>query len=151
MNIDVRRMAPHDAEAIAYLERAARTALHDQRGGRAHLAERPSVGDWTQLLTRSDRAVWVATIDDVVVAYLELGLHDSGIAEVMQVYVEPAARELGCGELMLAAAMQHARAAGCCVIEGSALPGDRETKNLYERAGIVARRIILSRPLDRDL
>jgi hypothetical protein len=27
-------------------------------------------------------------------------------------------------------------------VEGQALPGDRQTKNLYERAGIVARLIV---------
>ena len=30
------------------------------------------------------------------------------------------------------------------VVEGTALPGDRDTKNLYERAGITARKIIVS-------
>ena len=34
------------------------------------------------------------------------------------------------------------------VLEGHALPGDRETKNLYERAGITARLITVSRRLD---
>jgi hypothetical protein len=33
------------------------------------------------------------------------------------------------------------------VLEGTALPGDRDTKNLYERAGVVARKIVVSKPL----
>ena len=32
-------------------------------------------------------------------------------------------------------------------LEGEALPGDRETKNLYERAGITARLITVSKSL----
>jgi len=33
-------------------------------------------------------------------------------------------------------------------IEGEALPGDRETKNLYERARITARLIVVSSELE---
>jgi GNAT superfamily N-acetyltransferase len=63
------------------------------------------------------------------------------------VYVHPEAREVGLGDELLATAMAAARAAGCAALEGTALPGDRETKNLYERAGIVARLIVVSKRL----
>ena len=43
--------------------------------------------------------------------------------------------------------MDIAVEAGASVLEGQALPGDRETKNLYERAGITARLITVSRRL----
>jgi len=33
------------------------------------------------------------------------------------------------------------------IVEAEALPGDRETKNLYERAGITARNIVVSKRL----
>ena len=59
------------------------------------------------------------------------------------------ARELGFGDAMLAAGLAHARARGAVVFEGEALPGDRDTKNLYERAGITARLITVSTRLDR--
>ena len=49
---------------------------------------------------------------------------------------------------MLAAGLQHARDRGAQVFEGEALPGDRDTKNLYERAGITARLITVSTRLD---
>jgi GNAT superfamily N-acetyltransferase len=142
----VRAMRADDSAELARLERDARAALVDQRGGSAHLAEVAAVGEWSALLERSDRHVLVGTIDDVVVGYLELVV-ESPRAQVRQVYVHPGARELGLGDSMLEAAADTARAAGCTVIEGSALPGDRDTKNLYERAGIVARKIIVSRPL----
>ena len=39
------------------------------------------------------------------------------------------------------------RRSGAVAVEGQALPGDRHTKNLYERAGIVARLITTFRRL----
>jgi GNAT superfamily N-acetyltransferase len=142
----VRAMSEIDTSAVAVLEHDARTALVDQRGGPAHLAERAAVGDWAALLPATDRLVWVSTIDEVVVGYLELGIFGT-TAEVLQVYVDPGAREVGFGDWMLEAAIAAARHRGCTVIEGTALPGDRDTKNLYERAGIKARRITVSKAL----
>ena len=48
---------------------------------------------------------------------------------------------------MLLAAMDAMRTAGGVTVEGWALPGDRDTKNLFERAGVTARKIIVSKPL----
>jgi GNAT superfamily N-acetyltransferase len=137
----VRPLEPGDAGQVAALEADARAALEGQRGGAAHLREVAAVVDWANVPT-----TWVATFDDVVVGYLQLVVR-ADIAEVRQVYVHPEARELGFGDWMLEAALEHARAAGCAFIEGVALPGDRETKNLYERAGITARKIVVSKPL----
>jgi len=142
----VRSLAQADAADVAALEREARAALLDQRGGPAHLAERPSVGDWGALTQGSGQRVWVATIDDVLVGYLQLQIVGDA-AEVMQVYVHPEAREIGFGDWLLEAAVAAARSEGCAVLEGTALPGDRQTKNLYERAGIKARKITVSTPL----
>jgi len=54
---------------------------------------------------------------------------------------------VGFGDEMLAEAIAATLAAGGAVIESFALPGDRETKNLYERAGVTARKIIVSKRL----
>ncbi len=142
----VRPLSVADTGAVAALERDARAALADQRGGALHLAEVAAVGDWATALSAPDRLVWVGTIDEVVVGYLELGIFGP-TAEVVQVYVDPQARELGFGDWLLEAAVAAARQRGCAVIEGTALPGDRDTKNLYERAGIKARKITVSKPL----
>jgi GNAT superfamily N-acetyltransferase len=91
--------------------------------------------------------VFVGTIDAAVVGLLAAHLGDD-IAEVLLVFVHPEARELGLGDEMLAAAVGAARAAGCRVFEGTALPGDRDTKNLYERAAITARKLTVSTSLD---
>lgn len=140
----VRPAQPGDAALLRQLEQEARAALADQRGGPQLLAEQPPVGDWS--VVGPDRSVLVATLDGHLVGYLELA-HTAEAAVVRQVYVQPEARELGFGDGMLDAAMQLARQRGADVIEGTALPGDRETKNLYERAGITARKIIVSKHL----
>ena len=143
MHTEVRELRQSDADEAARLEAEAREATQFQRGGLAHLAETPAVGDWSRLVDNPAHPAWIAVIDDVPVGYLELVI-DGLVARVRQVWVHPDARELGFGDEMLATALERARAQGCNVLEGSALPGDRDTKNLYERAGITARKLIVS-------
>ncbi len=141
MHESVRPLTLADIVEVTALEAEARAALLEQRGGVALLGELDPA-DWTMAVDHA----WVGTIDDVVVGYLELEVRGV-VAAVRQVYVHPEARELGLGDELLATAMAAGRAAGCTVLEGTALPGDRNTKNLYERAGVVARKIVVSTPL----
>ena len=142
----MRPLAASDAPEVAALEAEARMAIADARGGAALLAGSPEVGDWLGHVADPARPTWVGTIDDVVVGVLALAV-GGAIARVQQVWVTPEARELGLGDELLATAVAAARAAGCTRLDGWALPGDRETKNLYERAGITARLIVVSTPL----
>ena len=144
----VRRASLSDAGALVLLEREARQGLVDARGGGRWLEEHPEIGSrWDDAVT--SRIVFAAELafpDEPahVVGFLVLDV-DGPLAHVDQVYVTPGARELGFGDALLDAATDAARAAGATVLEGHALPGDRETKNLYERAGITARLITVSR------
>ncbi len=142
----VRPATAADATVLRELERSARSQLVDQRGGAQLLAEEAAIGEWHEVLADPSHHVFVATLDGHVLGYLELVV-DAHRAVVRQVYVDPEARELGLGDALLGAAMEAGRAAGCRALEGAALPGDRATKNLYERAGIVARKIIVSKQL----
>ena len=142
MNEAVRPAISDDVAELAAMEAEARSAMAAQRGGARRLEETAAVGDWTRAVATPDR-VWVATIDGVVVGYLEM-LISGAVAEVRQVWVHPGAREVGLGDSLLEHAVSAARHHGCAVLEGTALPGDRETKNLYERAGITARKIVVS-------
>jgi ribosomal protein S18 acetylase RimI-like enzyme len=63
------------------------------------------------------------------------------------VWVDPLARENGFGDHLLALVISLAVERGAVAVEGESLPGDRHTKNLYERAGIVARLITTYRTL----
>lgn len=127
-----------DIGQLEFLEVEARAALVGQRGGDRWLVEHPPVS-WPQRCAEAD--VWLGVIDEVVVGYLVAELGDDLIVRVDQVWVTPQARELGFGDGLLAAAIDAARSRGAVAVEGESLPGDRHTKNLYERAGIVARLI----------
>ena len=148
MHESVRIASPADAAPLLALEDAARAHLVYQRGGPAALAEQPATRDWVAAIADDQRSVFVATLDDVVFGYLELRYSAVGAAIVHQVYVDPETRELGLGDWLIEAAIAAARTRGCRVFEGFALPGDRDTKNLFERAGITARKIIVSTRLD---
>jgi GNAT superfamily N-acetyltransferase len=145
----VRPATAGDHVALAELERLARAAVLEQRGGPQLLDEQPAVVDWAARIADDDGDVFVGTLDEVVVGYLELR-YAGAVAVVRQAYVEPEARELGLGDDMLLAAMDAARRRGCTAVEGTALPGDRSTKNLYERAGITARKITVWKRLAPD-
>jgi ribosomal protein S18 acetylase RimI-like enzyme len=142
----VRRATREDHAQLRDLESEARAALVDQRGGDRWLDELPAIGDgWSEKCSTAD--VFVGTIDDVVVGYLIAELGQDHIIRIEQVWVTPEARELGFGDELLATAIASASSRGAVAVEGQALPGDRQTKNLYERAGIVARLITTFRRL----
>ena len=139
---DVRAATAGDVEQLAWLEHEARAALADHRGGQRWLATHPQRGaDWQVSIAELD--VVVAHIGDVLVGYVVLDARSS-VATVDDVYVTPQARELGFGDALLAASLELARASGAAHFEGESLPGDRDTKNLYERAAIKARLITTS-------
>jgi GNAT superfamily N-acetyltransferase len=136
----VRAVMPSDVDELGLLETAAREALLDQRGGPRWLEEhRAHHPEW---MSSPERTVLVAELDGCPVGYLVLGL--GRVATVESVYVAPGAREVGFGDALLEEAQRIAVAAGAELLEGTALPGDRDTKNLYERAGITARSITVS-------
>ena len=142
----VRPASDADIDALQLLESEGRHAVQDQRGGVRWLVEHPAVGTgWAARCLDAD--VLVGHIDDVVIGYIVAELGADQIVRVDQVWVTPGARELGFGDELLATAIARARALGAVAVEGEALPGDRQTKNLYERAGIVARLITTFRLL----
>jgi len=146
---NVRPARADDGPELALLEDAARAGLVDARGGARWLEEHPRIGpDWASAIARRD--VFVAELADpvpVLAGYLVLDVAGA-VATVDQVYVSPEARELGFGDALLAAAWSRAADAGAAILEGHALPGDRHIKNLYERAGITARLITVSRVIN---
>jgi len=131
-----------DLAQLLLLEREARAALVGERGGDRWLIEHPEVGvEWSNRCRADGVDVLVAHIGEVVVGYLVGLLGDDRIIRVDQVWVTPLARENGFGDALLAVLIERAKANGAEAVQGESLPGDRHTKNLYERAGIVARLI----------
>jgi ribosomal protein S18 acetylase RimI-like enzyme len=141
----VRSARAGDVDQLRALESEARAALVGQRGGDRWLETHAARGgSWHEAVDGD--GVEVAVIGDVVVGYL-VHHHAHDVAHIDDVYVTPEARGVGFGDALVQAAMAAAREAGCKAIEGEALPGDREAKNLYERAGITARLIVVSKAL----
>ena len=138
---DVRRAGPDDAGQLRGSRR---------RPGRCWPTSGADPDGWTLIRARNTwrdvietQDVLVAHIGAVVVGYLVLGIRHP-LAKVDEVYVTPQARQLGFGDALLDAGVVIARDEGCSLLEGESLPGDRDTKNLYERAGIKARLITVS-------
>ncbi len=147
----IRHATTDDLAVIIELDATAREAVASQRGGRSWLVEHAPARflHADELIDHS----WVGTVDEHVVGFLRCTIEDVPqhglVCSVERVFVDENARELGFGDALLQQAIDYATNLGCVAIEGNALPGDRETKNLYERAGIVARKIIVSRPLNQ--
>lgn len=136
----IRTATANDIEQLVELEAEARAALVGARGGDRWLEEHPAL-EWARPQDASE--ILVGELDTVLVGYLVIR-HDGRISCAEQVYVAPWARGLGFGDALLATALDQARARGAEVFEAEALPGDRELKNLFERAGITARSITVS-------
>ena len=81
----------------------------------------------------------VATVNDEIVGFSVVHLGARPLLD--QVYVDAAARSLGVGAALLRAAVARH---GADRLDALSLPGDRLTKNLYERAGLKARLIVAS-------
>ena len=102
-------------------------------------------------LESPDHEVAVGTIDGVVVGYGVVRVEellDGGLLGVIDdIYVDPGARAVGVGETVMNHLIDWCRARGCFGVDSLALPGDRETKNFFESFGLVARAIVVHRPL----
>lgn len=155
MDSFVRPAARLDVDELARLESEHRTALAaGVRGGDEWLRDHEAVGPngWSHTLSDAASIVLVSGVDEVTLGLAAAHLDAAGqggtlIAVVDLVYVTEGARELGLGEEMVRALVDWAGRSGATSIEAQALPGDRLTKNLFERVGLVARLITVSRSL----
>jgi GNAT superfamily N-acetyltransferase len=135
-----------DAQACEQFEAEARRENADAKGAAAFFA-----AESLAFLVDDDAGfTLVARVDGVAVGFLTARTTragDSKVACVVRVFVTAAARRVGIGDALIAVACDTARERGCVRIDALALPGDRDTKNLYERNGIVARLITAAREL----
>ena len=140
-----------DVATLRLLESEARSQLNHFRGGERLGNEMPSVGDlWSARIDSDHWLVLVAGIDNVPLGYLCANMAMlSGVPLIEAVYVNQDVRELGLGDGLVTAAVEASRVAGAVAIDAYALPGDRETKNLFERSGLTARLIIVTKTIDQ--
>lgn len=144
----VRVAMESDLARVVLLDEIGRSQVSRHRGGKAWIGEHGSADDVLRI--RKCRNLVVEFCSEVVGFLLAEVLEDPHRGRIMRierVYVEPDARQIGCGDALVASITQIALETGCTFIEGEALPGDRDTKNLYERAGITARLITVSKAL----
>ena len=135
----IRLAQPTDVAELQNLEEMARRRIADERGGERLLEVTPArVDQWFV----DGYVTLVALIDDVPVGFLSMRTGD--ISFIEGVFVHPGAREIGCGDALVDEARSIAKERGGRRLEAIALPGDRETKNLYERAAITAKAITVA-------
>ena len=145
-----------DVAQIAELVACAVAELTVTKGGalwaRREARRAPYVESICADLAAPDRHVLVGEILGAIVGYAVVRaepLRDGGVLGVVDdIYVEPEARGVGVGEALMDGIEAWCRVHECIGIDGLALPGNRETKNFFERFGLVARAIIVHRPLD---
>lgn len=138
---------PDELDEVVALARRARSEITGERGAELFVQhDLPAVEQATV-----GRDVFVGCFDECVVGYAVVStdtLRDGRrLGVVHELYVEPAARTVGVGEALMDVVVAHCRAAGCLGIDAVALPGMRETKNFFETFGLVARAIVVHRPL----
>lgn len=151
----VRPATTEDVSEIADLARMALDELTPLRGGsvwRAQEARREPVD--TGLAAAVDdpgRRVLVAQIDGQVLGYAIARTEELAGADVLgvveDIYVHPEARGVGLGEALIGEVVRWCRARGCLGVDALALPGQRETKNFFERSGFSARKLVMHRSL----
>jgi len=155
----VRWAEPSDLPEVLELAREGAANMRHQRGGsmwaRREARPEPFEADLVAALAGSGgRRAVVGMVDDVVVGYALVepeALHDRGLLwTVTDIYVTPDARGVGVGEAMMELMVSAARQAGAEGIDSLALPGDRATKNFFERFGLTARAIVVHRSLTSE-
>jgi GNAT superfamily N-acetyltransferase len=144
-----------DLARIAELASGAIEELRSTKGGdvwaRAEARAVPVEASIAAAIDDGDQRVVAGTIDEVIVGYgiahIEV-LRDGGLLGVVDdLYVEPLARDVSIGEVIMDDLLAWCEERGCFGVDSLALPGNRATKNFFERFGLVARAIVVHKPL----
>lgn len=156
MELATRRAEPADEAVVADLLAAAVAEAEGRRGGPEALDRWPggdprdpaSRGQMLEAALASDELlVYLARFEGADVGVGVLRALDGG-ARIELAYVLQGARGVGVGDALLEAMADAAVRLGARWLDAVALPGDRATKSLYERGGLVAREITLRRSLE---
>ena len=102
-------------------------------------------------LSSDDKILLIGEFDSHPVGFMLIQLFpldNNLLARVEEVYVHSEARKVGVGEYMMDEAINWAKDQGASQILGRTFPGDRHTKNFFERFKVTARLIEVSKRLD---
>jgi len=144
-----------DLDALVDLARAAIEEKRAQKGGpvwvRRERRSDPLDLSLRDALEAPDEEVAVGLLDGTVVGYatvrLELLADGGRLGVIEDLFVDPGCRQVGVGEVLMNHLLDWCRARGCFGVDSLALPGDRSTKNFFESFGLVARAIVVHKPL----
>lgn len=142
-----------DLARLGELAHQAVQELRARRGGGQLLAvwagrgREELVEGLTRTARREDARVWAGLIDQEVVGVASARGQPGTTGVIELLYVEPEARGVGVGEALLDGVASWLGERGCTGIDAPALPGDRDTKQFFEGSGMVARLLIMHRPL----
>jgi GNAT superfamily N-acetyltransferase len=150
-----RAAIPSDIPVLVELARALRAEMREQRGGalwETREARAEPLGEaLAALLGRDDASVVVGTIDGTIVGFGTVEVENlrdgSRLGVIGDLFVEPDARAVGVGESIIEEIIAFCRGAQCAGIDAVALPGAREAKNFFERAGFTARALVMHHKL----
>jgi ribosomal protein S18 acetylase RimI-like enzyme len=151
---DARVATRADVARVCDLARELRIALLEERGGAlwATREARPEPLEpaFAALLDRGDATVLVGTLEQHVVGYgvveIEVLRDGSRLGVISEIYVQPEGRAVGVGEMLVERLVAFCLDAGCLGVDAAALPGDRQAKNFFERAGFTARLLVMHKP-----
>jgi ribosomal protein S18 acetylase RimI-like enzyme len=152
---EVRPATPEDVDRLAELASEAVEEQLPTRGGALWAAREAralppddalaaSVADPEQLVLVGE---WEGVVAGYAAAHLEALRDGTVLAVLTDLYVEPAVREVGVGEALMDGVLRWAAARGCRGVDALVLPGNRATKNFFEGFGLVARALVVHRPL----
>jgi GNAT superfamily N-acetyltransferase len=145
----VRKALLTDAGNLRALEDSAFDSLNNFRGLPQYLELSPRIGgNWIDIVGDTKYRLLVGVSGANIHGYILVEVFDTlHKALIKQVFVDRSARQLGLGALLIEHCEQLVRASGCTVLEGLALPGDRDMKNLFERASMSAQLLIVGKEL----
>ncbi|MFM8858369.1 MAG: N-acetyltransferase family protein [Actinomycetota bacterium] len=104
-------------------------------------------GKHPQRIAGGTRHVYVAVVGESAVGSLIVHLRDAEEWTIDLVHVLHEARGIGVGDALMKRLMADASVSGVARVSSVALPGDRSTKNLFERFGLIAEAIVVSKDL----
>ena len=150
------RVATHDDLArVTALAHELRAELLEQRGGplwaTREARPEPLADTLASFLDRDDATMLVGTLDEHVVGYgivrTEVLRDGARLGVIEEIFVESEARAVGIGELLVERLVAFCASAGCSGVDAAALPGHRQAKNFFERAGFTARLLVMHHPV----
>jgi GNAT superfamily N-acetyltransferase len=136
----IRAVTSSDRAQVESLDEAATREASRHRGA-TQLLNQLGPFDRRWKTVGSERTMFVAVVGSSIVGWASVVEGDRQRPLLESVFVVPQARQLGVGAAMLREVTAHF---GVSRIDALSLPGDRLTKNLYERGGLKARLIVAS-------